>query len=276
MKKLLVFVLMLCLLCACAQADVIPPYGMGQIGFQAVVLCQSLTVRSERSASARAVATLRCGDTFATMSDVDGWRDCFLSETGGRTGWIKADYVIIDPAWYTVERSTPAFAWNAGDAYRVGLLDAGTKYPILKTEGDWLLIGLRGAAAWVEDAAAAVAARSAAFAPGDLRDVERAEIMLPDGSVRVLTDPQKLRLLEESFASATERTAADCPFDAVLQLTMRDGHTAALDIATDGCCVFRVTDHFYTYGVPSASDSAENSRAFWALFGLTAEELYQR
>ena len=36
------------------QAEIIPPYGPGQIGYTAVVLCDSLTIREEASsASAR-------------------------------------------------------------------------------------------------------------------------------------------------------------------------------------------------------------------------------
>jgi SpoVK/Ycf46/Vps4 family AAA+-type ATPase len=49
----------------------------------------------------------------------------------------------------TVEEPTPVYAWQAQNAKRVGLLGRGEKFPIIRMEGDWLLISLRGAAGWV-------------------------------------------------------------------------------------------------------------------------------
>ena len=40
------------------QAEILPPYGQGQIGLQAVVLCESSTVRQDRSVDSKAVKTL--------------------------------------------------------------------------------------------------------------------------------------------------------------------------------------------------------------------------
>ena len=39
---------------AAVQAEILPPHGEGQIGLQAVVLCESLTVRQDRSSSSKA------------------------------------------------------------------------------------------------------------------------------------------------------------------------------------------------------------------------------
>jgi hypothetical protein len=35
-------------------------------------------------------------------------------------------------------------------APKVGLLDADTTLPILKDEGEWLIVGLRGATGWIK------------------------------------------------------------------------------------------------------------------------------
>ena len=59
------------------EAEIIPPYGEGQIGLQAVVLCESLTVRREPSTDSAAVMTLKYGSLFAVQKQVDGWADCF-------------------------------------------------------------------------------------------------------------------------------------------------------------------------------------------------------
>ena len=270
--KRLIAVLLALLLCGNAFAEVIPPEGMGQIGYEAVVLCQSLTVRSERSTGARAVATLRTGERFATMNDVDGWRDCFLSENGGRSGWVKAEYVVVNPAWYVTDRATPVHAWGEDSAPLVGLLDPGERHPILKAAGEWLVIGLRGASGWIHAPKAAREARQASFAPGQLQDAVRAELMTPSGKTFTLTAGEGLDWIRENFGQAWQTTATKSPYDAVLNLALADGSAVSLTLATDQCNVYRAeTGDFYMYGT---ENGAESSRAFWALFGLTWEDLH--
>ena len=151
MKRLIAFLMLFVLAAGVCHADIIPPYGEGQIGLTAVVLCSNLTVRKDRSASSEAVTTLNAGARFMVQNQVDGWADCFLSDDvdGGCSGWVNADYIVVDPAWYRTNGSTPVYAWNDTKAPRVGLLDDGEMLPILKDEGDWLVVGLRGAAGWI-------------------------------------------------------------------------------------------------------------------------------
>ena len=59
-----------------AHAEVIPPYGEGQIGLPAVVLCGELTMRQEPSASSKAVKTLQYGALPNVMKQSDGWAYC--------------------------------------------------------------------------------------------------------------------------------------------------------------------------------------------------------
>ena len=130
-----------------AEAEIIPPYGEGQIGLQAVVLCESLTVRREPSTDSAAVMTLKYGSLFAVQKQQNGWADCFVSDDvdAGQTGWVRSDYIAIDPAWYRTEAATPVYAWNDTSAPKVALLDTDTRLPILKEEGQWLVVSLRGA-----------------------------------------------------------------------------------------------------------------------------------
>ena len=134
-----------------AQAEIIPPYGEGQIGLQAVVLCESLTVRQEPSTSSIAVRVLHNGDLVSVSKQTDGWAECFISDDvdASAAGWVKSDYIAIDPAWFRAERETPVYAWNDTGALKVGLLDSGTKLPILKDDGTWLVVALRGATGWI-------------------------------------------------------------------------------------------------------------------------------
>ena len=138
------------------HAEIIPPYGEGQIGLQAVVLCESLTVREKPSADSKAVKTLPYGTRFSVQHTSDGWADCFVSDDvdAGLTGYVNADYIIIDPAWYRTDETTPVYAWNDTMAPKVALLGKGETLPILKDAGDWLVVSLRGAAGWIQKAAA--------------------------------------------------------------------------------------------------------------------------
>ena len=153
-KRLLPFILAILALWnigfAC-QADILPPHGEGQMGLQAVVLCDTLTVRQGRSASSSAVKTLQYGDKFIVGEVKDGWANCILSDDvdAGPSGWVNADYIAIDPAWYRTNEATPVYAWNDTSAPKVALLSKDTTLPILKDDGDWLVVSLRGASGWI-------------------------------------------------------------------------------------------------------------------------------
>ena len=134
-----------------AQAEIIPSHGMGQIGLQAVVLCEQLTLRRGPSASSDKMETLHYGDLPIVIEQSDGWAYCALGDSeDAPVGWVNADYLAIDPAWYRTEGKTPVYAWDDAWAPKVALLDGGARLPILKDEGDWLLVSLRGAVGWIE------------------------------------------------------------------------------------------------------------------------------
>ena len=60
---------------------------------------------------------------------------------------------MINPAWYVTEKSTAVYAWNDVNAPKVALLDKDTVLPILKDDGDWLVVSLRGASGWIRKTA---------------------------------------------------------------------------------------------------------------------------
>ena len=140
-----------------AHAEVIPPYGEGQIGLHAAILCGELSLREAPDASSRVVKTLKYGDFIIVTEERDGWAHCVLGDSeDSKAGWVNADYIVVDPAWYRTEGKTPVYAWNDTSAPRVALLDANTELfdpntflPVLKDEGNWLLVSLRGAVGWI-------------------------------------------------------------------------------------------------------------------------------
>lgn len=133
-----------------ACAEILPPYGEGQIGYLAAILCEKLTLRENPSVSSKVVKILEYGDFLIVVRQSDGWAYCTLGDSeDDLAGWVNADYIAIDPARYRTEAETPVYAWNDTKAPKIGLLDKDTILPILKEEGDWLLVSLRGAVGWI-------------------------------------------------------------------------------------------------------------------------------
>ena len=141
------------------HAEIIPPCEPGQqIGYPAVVLCETLTLREEPVASSKAIRTLHYGDRpIITGADrpsgakeENGFVYCTLGDSeDSPCGWINSDYIVVNPAWYVTEKETAVYAWNDTAAPKVALIDKDTRLPILKEEGDWYIVSLRGAAGWI-------------------------------------------------------------------------------------------------------------------------------
>lgn len=142
-----------------AYADIIPPCEPGQqIGYPAVVLCETLTLREKPSSSSKAVRILNYGDLPIVVGadqpagpkKENGFVYCTLGDSeDSPCGWINADYIFINPAWYVTEKTTAVYAWNDIAAPKIALLDKDARLPILKEEEDWYLVSLRGAVGWI-------------------------------------------------------------------------------------------------------------------------------
>ena len=200
------------------RAEILPAQGEGQIGYQAVVLCESLTVRQERSAGSKVVETLHYGDTFAVQDNWDGWASCFTSDDvdAGQTGWVNSDYIIVNPTWYRTDDTTPVYAWNDTMAPKVALLSKGTVLPILKDEGEWLIVSLRGASGWICKSASDRLTAETVETIRLIANLDRAELTTPKGTY-TLSDQAGLRWIEENFSIAQPIVSAGCPFDGLTQ-----------------------------------------------------------
>ncbi len=159
----LVILTMLILISGCmgiVHAEIIPPYEPGQqIGYPAVVLCEELTLREKPGSSSKALQTLNYGDQpIVVGADLpkgpkieNGFIYCTLGDSlDSLCGWVNADYIFINPAWYVTEKKTSVYAWNDTTAPKVALLDEDIELPILKEEADWYLVSLRGAVGWIK------------------------------------------------------------------------------------------------------------------------------
>ena len=152
-KGLVVFTALATLWCVgtVCSAEIIPPSGPGQIGPTAVVLCETLTVHQEADVASASVDTLHYGDRMMVVEQKDGWAEFIRSDDvdAEAEGWVNADFIAINPAWYRTEAETPVFAWNDTTAPKVAHLSKDTTLPILKDDGEWLVVSLRGAAGWI-------------------------------------------------------------------------------------------------------------------------------
>lgn len=155
-RKWLILTLLMLAFTKAAFAQWISPAGI-VAGFEqytgiqalgAVVLCESLTVRQEPDSGAPTATTLVNGETFLTWETQDGWLNAHYSD-GAEAGWVRSEYVLVDPAYVMTEADTPAYAYDGVDSPRVALLEAGLKLPIIKETGTGYVVALRGAAAFL-------------------------------------------------------------------------------------------------------------------------------
>ena len=159
MKKYVCFTLLLAMVLMLgsvwtANAEIIPPYGMGQIGYRGVVLCEELTLREKASFSGKVVQVLPYDSFIIVTEEKNGWARVVLGDAeDSPSGWVNADYIAVDPAWYRTNDKMPVFAWGSTSAPKVALLDKNTTLPILKEEGEWLVVSLRGATGWIHKTA---------------------------------------------------------------------------------------------------------------------------
>ncbi len=135
---------------AVSQAEILFPYGEGQIGYMAVVLCESLTVRQSRSASAKVVTTVPYGSKIIVTEEKDNWAKCVLSDSeDALSGWVNSEFIAIDPAWYRTDAKTTVYAWNDLTAPKVALLEKDITLAILRIDEEWIVVSLRGASGWI-------------------------------------------------------------------------------------------------------------------------------
>ncbi|MCR4875563.1 MAG: hypothetical protein K5922_00155 [Clostridiales bacterium] len=137
------------LITSTALGELTRPMGVGQLGYDAVVISKTVSIRPTQNANAKAVRKLNFGDHLPVMPVGNGWCECYMSETEGLTGYVLEDYILLNPAYMTTEDSTPVYAWQDRRAKRVGLLGRGETYAIIRMDENWILISLRGAAGWI-------------------------------------------------------------------------------------------------------------------------------
>lgn len=275
MKRLLS--LLLCfLLISSAQATILPAEGIqqgflsftGMEGRRAVVLYESLSVCDAREG--KKIATLQFGDHFIVTESWDGWATCYAAD-GSVTGWVRADYIMIDPAYYVTDDDTPVYAWGNALAPRVALLEKGEMLPILLDRDEWVVVSLRGAAGWIRKTPRDTVSETN-FRPEMLQNITQAALTWNNQSIE-LTDPYKLTELSQLLTSVEDRGGpiSGCPFGATLRVTS-GGKTYDLSLAVDSCCIYRIDNRDYSYARNRfTAEGAPDNDVLFSLFGVAVQ-----
>ena len=283
MKRLIA--LLLCLLLPLtAHASILPPAGV-DAGFAAwtgiectpaIVLCESLTIYDARGdQGGQPVSTVKGGtNTLPVIESWDGWAKIYYADAT-KTGWVRSDYLLFDPAWYLFDTDRQAYAYPDVMAPRVAYLEAGTMLPIIteyddgESLGGWVCVSLRGATGWVRKTAQDTVDETW-FRPAMLASITEAALTM-DGWTHLSNFPGDMQALSSLLTHAEDQggMVAGCPFGATLALTLVSGQVITIELATDSCCIYRVNgrDYAYARNLASEDDSPDNS-ALFELFGI--------
>lgn len=287
MKKLLTTLLILALFVASASATILPASGIdedfkaftGMECIPAVVLCESLSILDARGdQGGRKVDTLSYGQKVPVIESWDGYAKISYCDAT-KTGWVRSDYLLMDPAWYVCDDDTQVYAYPEVMSPRVALLDEGTQLPIL-TQWDsgsierWVCVSLRGAAGWIRKTARDTA-DDTWFRPEMLSDISYARLTFNGESVGCTA----VNILEELSVLLTNvrdegGAMAGCPFTAALSLELPEGRTVEMQLATDSCCVYRVDGRDYSYArsLWSEEEGSPENTVLFSLFGMDARD----
>jgi len=279
MKMLLTGFLAVLLCVSAASATILPATGVDEdfkawTGIEctpAVILCESLSVLDARGdQGGKKVETLRySGKDIPVIESWDGYAKIYYSD-GNKTGWVRNDYLMMNPAWYVCDGSTQVYAYPDTMAPRVALLNKGTKLPILTEYEDgesiagWVCVSLRGAAGWIRKTPKDTADQTW-FRPEMLENIVGA-MLTYEGEAIFASSPgnaDMMAALSVLLTNVNDMGApmAGCPFGATLELHLADGSKVTLQIATDSCCVYRVDGRDYQYArhLVSGDDHPDNT-----------------
>ena len=280
------------LLCAStASATIIPASGVDEdfkawTGIEctpAVILCESLSILNARGdqGGKKVDALNYTGKDIPVIESWDGYAKIYYSD-GNKTGWVRSDYLLMDPAWYVCDEDVQVYAYPDAMAPRVALLGTGDVLPILTQWDDdrnlsgWVCVSLRGAAGWIRKTPKDTV-DATWFRPEMLSDISGAVLQMGDNAVGS-ADRAVLNQLAVMLTNVEDKGGpmAGCPFMATLTLMLADGQKVELQLATDSCCVYRVDgrDYAYARNLWSAKEGAPENSVLFGLFGMSAESTW--
>jgi hypothetical protein len=113
----------------------------------AYVISQTVTMRQKNSLSAKAIVSIPYGESIQMLRQSDGW---VYGKYESYIGWVSEAYLVVNPRYFTTISDTPAYAYPSDKSPRVGLLTRNTKLAIIAEYGDYFVVSLRGASAFIK------------------------------------------------------------------------------------------------------------------------------
>ena len=295
MKKVCLLLLIFLLCISTAAATILPPAGVDE-GFKtwtgiectpAIILCESLSIYDERGDQGGKKVSSRNyssdGDPMPVIESWDGWAKIYYAD-GTKIGWVRSDYLLMDPAWYVCDDATQVYAYPDVMAPRVALLGTGDTLPIItqwddgETINGWVCVSLRGAAGWIRKTPKDTVDETW-FRPEMLADISGAVLQRGE-EANGTYDNTALVELSRLLTNVEDRGAmvAGCPFMATLTLLLSDGRKVELQLATDSCCVYRVDGRDYAYArhLCNAEEGSPVNDVLFSLFGMSAQSTWAR
>ena len=285
MKKIMALFLAFLFALPSALASILPPSGVDEdfkawTGIEctpAVILCESLTILDQRGDQGGKAVDTRyySGKTIPVIESWDGYAKIYYAD-GTKTGWVRNEYLMMDPSWYICDEDMQVYAYPDVMAPRIAYLEKNTKLPILTEYDDgsirgWVCVSLRGAAGWIRKTPRDTA-KQTWFRPEMTNDLISAKLILKNSTIPC-NDPNTLDQLSALLAHVEDKGGAvsGCPFTAALLLTLSSGKEIELLLATDSCCIYRVDGRDYAYArhLQREMDSSPSNEALFDLFGVS-------
>lgn len=118
---------------------------------QGVVLCESLSLREQPDAASKRIHTMTYGMRCTVTAESGAWYKVSYwdEEHLHRSGWVRREYVLVNPDYFIPDGETPVYALPSGSSKRVGLIYGETGYPIIGEMNGFFVISLRGASGFV-------------------------------------------------------------------------------------------------------------------------------
>lgn len=99
--------------------------------------------------------------------------------------------------------------------------------------------------------------------PDQIGDIKEAELNV-EGQCCTLTDKQKLQELKNALSAAEPTTPSGCSWG-ILELTLEDGSSITLALASDSCAIWHSDGKYYRY---------KNAEEVYELFGIDLAKLH--
>ena len=126
--------------------------GQGPVFNRAIVLASRVTMRDQPSYQGKTIIRIDGGSEVTLISDANGWVQATYVDSKGAsyTGYLRDLYVAKNPLVLTLRQSSvAALAAPDANAKHVGDLARYTVLPVIGTWGNYYIVSLRNASAFI-------------------------------------------------------------------------------------------------------------------------------